>query len=146
MPHLQFQSLHFQFQVLGDHVFSEEDYVDQLCFRSCAACGIHNCGCKPWVCCRDCQKFYCSDCRSQSVQKCGLEECECFTCCCKQQWNRNCFHCNLKQSGNKGNNAESCGLLFCTRGHCTSHIICTMPTVPCTITENEHEQKGENKN
>jgi len=148
MPHLQFQSLEYQFQVLGDHVFNEEEYIDQLCFRNCAMCGIHNCGCKHWICCRDCQKFYCPDCRTQSMQKCGLEECECFTCCYKQQWDRNCFHCNLKAS--KGNKSESCGLLFCTRGHCTNHIIRTMPSMPFTMNENEkeyeNEQKGENTN
>ncbi|ETO30673.1 hypothetical protein RFI_06447 [Reticulomyxa filosa] len=137
MPHLQFQSLQYQFQVLEDHNFSEEDYIHQLCFKTCSGCAIQNCGCKPWTCCRDCHKFYCSECSIRLLQKCQLEECECFTCCCKQNWNRNCFYCNVKQSQN---NHEICGLLFCTRGHCTSHIISSMPSI-VSIDTNQTEQK-----
>eukprot|EP01083_Nonionella_stella_P272142 922627_1 len=111
------QSMHFfRKLLLAPHLHAAISNIceDNLPFHVCENCKIQNCGCIDWLCCVNCRKYYCVDCEHIVLKKCELEDCQCYTCCHKEQWNRNCDCCN--RFGN-------CQLIFCTKGHCNRHII-----------------------
>ena len=43
-----------------------------------------------------------------------MEDCQSRTCCRKKSWDTSCDYCNR---------LGDCRLIFCTKGHCSRHII-----------------------
>jgi len=107
----------FRKLLLPPHLYANIGGVPDEClpFSACEGCKLQNCGCNDWTSCANCRRYYCSDCEETRMQKCALEECRSRTCCRQKEWSRNCELC--MQMG------RDCGNIFCTKGHCTRHVI-----------------------
>lgn len=111
------ESMHFfRKLLLPPHLHSALGNIkdNDLPFHVCDNCKVQNCGCIDWISCINCRKYYCIDCEDKILTKCKLQDCQSRTCCHKKQWDISCDYCNK---------LGDCKLIFCTKGHCSRHII-----------------------